>query len=73
MEENAEICQAKMRDFFEMQRAKKHPPPKEKIDPVKLKRTLDALKRPPPPPPDDNHVLALKKVARSALVGNYFK
>src|SRR5215216_5878124 len=39
----------------------KHPPPEEKIDPVKAKRTINALKRPAPPPPDDNHVRCLKK------------
>ena len=66
MEENAEIVQAYVQDFFEMQRAKEHPPPEEKIDLVKLKRTLDALKRPPPPPPDDNHVRALNKAVEEA-------
>ena len=38
-----------------MQRAKKHPPPEEKIDKVKVRRTLDALKRPPPSPPQTNY------------------
>ena len=56
------ICQAEVKDFF----AKRNPPPEEKIDPVKLKRTLDALKRPPPPPPDDNHFRALKKAVEGA-------
>src|SRR5215216_1267478 len=44
----------------------KHPPPEEKIDPMKAKRTINDLKRPPPPPPDDNHVRALKKTLRDA-------
>ena len=35
--------------------ARKVPPPKEKIDPVKANRTLDALTRPPPPPPLSNY------------------
>ena len=53
--ENAEICQTLMCDFFETQKAKKHPPPEEKIDPVKAKRTIDALKKPPPSPPKNNY------------------
>jgi hypothetical protein len=61
-EENAQICQAQVRDFF----AKKNPPPEEKIDPVKLKRTVKNLKRPPPPPLDDNHLRALKKAVQGA-------
>ena len=35
--------------------ARKVPPPKEKIDPVKANRTLDALTRPPPPQPQSNY------------------
>ena len=42
-QENEEIYQAQVKDYFKMQRAKRHPPPGEKIDPVKGKRTLDAL------------------------------
>ena len=49
------ICEAQVRDFFETQRAKKHPPPEEKIDPVKAKRTIDALRRSPPSPPQSNY------------------
>ena len=55
MEESTEICKAQVKDFFEMQRSKKHPPPEEKIDPVKAKRTLAALKKPPPSPPKTNY------------------
>ena len=61
-QENADICKAYVKDFF----AKKPPPPEEKIDKVKVQRTLDALKRPPPPPPDENHVRALKKAVGEA-------
>jgi len=61
-EENVKISKGQVKEFF----AKKKPPPEEKIDSVKLKRTLDALKRPPPPPPDDNHVRALKKAVQEA-------
>ena len=41
--------------------AREPPPPKETIDPVKVKRTLDALKRPPPHPPDSNYIRCIKK------------
>ena len=44
-----------MKDYFATQRAKRHPPQEEKIDPVKAKRTLDALKRASPPPPQTNY------------------
>ena len=44
MEENKKIMEAEVRDFFGAVKAKKHPPPEEKIDPVKAKRTIDALK-----------------------------
>ena len=38
---------AEVKNFFEGVKAKKHPPLEEKIDPVKAKRTLAALKKPP--------------------------
>ena len=44
-----------MKNFFEGVKAKKHPPPEEKIDKVKVQHTLDALKRPPPSPPKTNY------------------
>ena len=44
-----------MRDFFEAVKAKKHPPPEEKIDPVKAKRTLDALRKPAKSPSRINY------------------
>ena len=56
-EENAEICQAYVKDFF----AKKHPPPEEKIDPVKAKRTLAALKKPPKSPSKGNYERIIEK------------
>ena len=46
--------------------AKKTPPPKEKLDPVKVMRTINALKRPPPPPPDSNYVRIIKKTYEEA-------
>ena len=36
-----------MRKFFEGVKAKKHPRQEEKIDPVKAKCTVEALKKPP--------------------------
>ena len=66
MEENAKIVEKEVNDFFEGVKENKHPPPEEKIDPVKAKCTLDSLKRPPLPPPDDNHVRALKKAVEEA-------
>ena len=56
MEENTKIMQADVRDLFEGVKAKKHPPPEEKIDLVKAKRAINALKQPPPCSPDNNHV-----------------
>ena len=44
-QENEDIVRAQVKAHFE----RKRPPPKEKLDPVKAKRTIDALKRPPPP------------------------
>jgi hypothetical protein len=43
-EENKEYVAAEVKEFFEGVKAKKNPPPKEKIDPVIAKRTVDALK-----------------------------
>ena len=44
-----------VRNFFEGVKAKKHPPPEEKVDPVKAKRTLAALTKPPKSPPKGNY------------------
>ena len=46
---------AEVKNFFERVKAKKHPPLEEKIDPVKAKRTLAALKKPPKTPPKGNY------------------
>ena len=44
-----------MKKFFEGVKAKKHPPPEEKVDRVKVKRTLAALTKPPNSPPKGNY------------------
>ena len=62
-EENVKISQDQVRAHF----AKKAPPPKETIDPVVSKRTVEALKRPPPPPLDTNYVRATKKTYQNAV------
>ena len=51
-----------MKDFF----AKKPPPPEEKIDPVKAKCTLDALKRAPPPPPQTTYEHIVERTYKEA-------
>ena len=53
--------QAEVNNFFEVVKAKKHPPPEEKIDPVKAKRTLAALTKPPKSPVKDNYERILTK------------
>ena len=47
--------EVEVRDYFQAVKAKKNPPPEEKIDQVKAKRTIDALKRAPPSPPQSNY------------------
>ena len=49
------IVQTKVKDFFEGLKAKRHPPPEEKVDPMKAKRTIDALRKPPKSPPKTNY------------------
>ena len=44
-----------MDDWFQGLKAKRHPLPKEKVDPVKAKRTLAALTKPPKSPPKGNY------------------
>src|SRR4051812_46382248 len=51
VEENKKIVQKEVKDFFEGAKAERHPPPEEKVDPVKAKRTLAALTKPPKSPP----------------------
>ncbi|XP_044358667.1 uncharacterized protein [Triticum aestivum] len=54
-EENQKTSEGQVNDLFQSVKASKHPAPGEKIDPVKAKRTLDALTRAPPPPPQSNY------------------
>ena len=49
------IVQTHMKEFFEGVKAKRHPPPEEKVDPVKAKRTLAALTKPPKSPLKGNY------------------
>jgi hypothetical protein len=56
-EENKDIMAAEVKAHFEPKR----PPPKEIIDPVKVKRSLDALRRPPPPPPQSHYDRCIEK------------
>ena len=46
---------AEVKNLFEGVKAKKHPPPEEKVDPVKAKRTIDPLRKPPKSPPRTNY------------------
>ena len=52
---------AEVKNFFEGVKAKKHPPPKEKIDPAKAKHTLASLKKPPKSPLKGNYALVEKR------------
>ena len=54
-EENDMIVQAHVKEFFEGVKAKIHPPPEEKVDPVKAKCTIDALRKPPKSRPRTNY------------------
>ena len=49
------IVQTEVEDFFKGLKAKRHPPPEEKVDPVKAKRTIDALRKQPKSPPRTNY------------------
>ena len=44
-----------MKDFFEGAKAERYPPPEEKVDPVKAKCTIDALRKPPKSSPRTNY------------------
>ena len=57
---------AEVKNFFEGVKAKKHPPPEEKVDPVKAKRTLAALTKPPKSPPRGNYERVLAKAYAEA-------
>ena len=41
------IVRTEVKDFFQGLKAQRNPPPEEKVDPVKAKRTIDALRKPP--------------------------
>ena len=62
---------AEVKNFFEGVKAKKHPPPEEKVDPVKAKRTLAALKKPAKSPPKGNYDrIIAKKFVEAELSGS---
>ena len=66
-EETTKIVRAEVRNFFEEGvKAKKHPPPEEKVDPVKAKRTLATLTKPPKSPPRGNYERILAKTYAEA-------
>ena len=65
-EENAKIAQTEVDDWFQGLKAKRHPPPKEKVDPVKAKRTLAALTKPPKSPPKGNYERIIGKAFAEA-------
>ena len=54
-EENDTIVRTHVKEFFEGVKAKRHPPPEEKVDPMKAKRTLDILRKPAKSPPRTNY------------------
>ena len=55
-----------MTNFFEGVKAKRHPPPEEKVDPVKAKRTINALRKPAKSPPRTNYERILAKTYAEA-------
>ena len=57
---------AEVKNFFEGVKAKKHPPPEEKVDPVKVKRTLAALTKPPKSLPKGNYERIIGKAFAEA-------
>ena len=60
------IVRAEVTNFFEGVKAKKHPPPEEKVDPVKAKRTPAALTKPPKSPPKGNYERITEKTYKEA-------
>ena len=62
MEENKKIVEKEVKDFFEGAKAERPPPPEEKVDPVKAKRTIDALRKPPKSPLKTNYERITEKV-----------
>ena len=65
-EETRKIVRTEVTNFFEGVKAKKHPPPEDKVDPVKAKRTLDALTKPPKSPPKGNYECIIAKTFAEA-------
>ena len=65
-EENQKISEGQVNDFFQSVKAKRHPPPEEKIDSVKAKGILDALTRAPPPPPQSNYDRVIERTYKEA-------
>ena len=62
---------AEVTNFFEGVKANKHPPPEEKVDPVKAKRTIDALRKPPKSPPKGNYERIIgKEFAEAERLGS---
>ena len=55
-----------MKDLFEGLKAQRHPPPEEKIDAVKAKRTLAALKQPAKSKPKGNYDRIIQKTFQDA-------
>ena len=60
-EENTKIAEGEVKDWLEGLKAQRHPPPEEKIGPVKAKRTLAALKKPAKSKPKDNYDRMIEK------------
>ena len=61
MEANAKIVRAEVDNFFEGLKAKRHPPSEEKVDTMKAKRTIDALRKPSKSPPKTNYECIIGK------------
>ena len=70
-EMNAKIARTEVKDWFQGLKAQRHPPPKEKVDSVKVKRTLAALAKPPKSPPKGNYERIIAKTwAEAERSGN---
>ena len=70
-EENAKIARTEVDDWFQGLKAKRHPLPEEKVDPVKAKRTLAALAKPPKSSPKGNYECIIAKTwAEAAQSGS---
>ena len=66
------IAQTEVDDWFQGLKVKRNPPPEEKVDPVKAKRTLAALTKPPKSPPKGNYERIIGKAfVEAGAVGKY--